>query len=97
MGHGYDWKVAAPLEVYPGEPDGDCPHGVLDGMGCPECEMEGLKAEIRELNKECDDYCAAFHAALTRPKGVVSAGYEDLYDQDHPALNCRELSPPQEG
>lgn len=45
---------AAPLEVYPGEPGDDCPHGVPDGISCPECKNESLKEDLRTEQDEAD-------------------------------------------
>jgi hypothetical protein len=47
-------------------------------------------AEFGVCHQYCDEVIRlrqAFHAAINRPKGVVPAGYEDLYD---PAICDRE-------
>jgi hypothetical protein len=47
--------AAAPPEVYPGEPDGECIHGIPDGIDCPDCIRENLNREIFILEDECAD------------------------------------------
>lgn len=54
-----------------------------------------LNQRIKELEEERDELLRAFHAAITRPKGVVPTCGDKFYDQNHPALN-RDTNEPKD-